>query len=160
MLTDSKVARASIKMTGIEEVKVPTTGIEEYKTPTTGILEVPTPTTGIEDVELEHVSSLENSTIAITETESSDPVKAPAGTVTYSIEKEFRTGQRLWHPIFQEAGNIIAEENFRGVLILAEKGKSSEEYSTAHHTKTPSFLTVVFDKAGKRRIVCNLELSR
>ena len=160
MLTESKATRTSVKTTGIEEVKVPTTGIEEYKTPTTGIEEVKVATTGIEEVEPQIVALVEKSPIATADASPQIAVKAPVGTVTFNIEKEFRTGQRLWHPILQEAGNVIAEENFHGGLILAEKGKPSEEYSTSKHTKTPLLLTVVFEKTGKRRLACNPEVSR
>lgn len=156
MLTEPKTDKAHIKTTGIEEVNVPTTGIEEYKAPVTGILEAKVPTTGIEEfkepVELPHkdpeiVSSAPSKPVAGT----------PKGMVNFGSDKEFRAGQKLWHPVWHEAGTVIGEENFRGTLLLVENGKPTEAYNTTQYAKTPIFLTVDFEKMGKRRLVCNLE---
>ena len=156
MLTDPKTDKPRVKTTGIEEVKVRTTGIEEYKTPVTGILEAKVPTTGIE--EFKDPSELPATTPEIT---SSDPSKSsvgtPKGAVNFSFDKEFHVGQRIWHPVWHETGTVIAEENFRGTLLVVESGKPTEEYQTSQHAKTPLFLTVDFEKLGKRRLACNLE---
>lgn len=156
MPTDPKTDKAPVKTTGIEEVKVQTTGIEEYTTPVTGILEAKVPTTGIE--EFKEPTELPRTDPEIV---SSSPPKTlsgtPKGTVNFSSDKEFRVGQKLWHTVWHETGTVVAEENFRGALLLVENGKPNEVYNTSEHARTTLVLTVDFEKTGKRRLVCNLE---
>ena len=159
MLTDPKTEQPPVKTTGIEEVKLRTTGIEEYKTPVTGIVEVKAPTTGIEEFVEPTVKPTQIPDVR-TPTPTKPPAEMPKGAVSFMLDKEFRVGQKIWHPLWHETGTVSAEENFRGDLLLVENGKPSESYGTKDHAKTTLFLTVEFEKMGKRRLACNIERLR